>query len=60
MPTDNGTDSPAKSSEDRPASIINRGRGPELAGTRITVYRIMDYLGDNYSPSAIAAGGNHD
>ncbi len=25
------------------ARIINRGRGPEIAGTRITVYDIMDY-----------------
>ena len=25
------------------AKIINRGRGPELAGTRITVYDVLDY-----------------
>jgi hypothetical protein len=25
------------------AKIINRGRGPEIAGTRITVYDILDY-----------------
>jgi uncharacterized protein (DUF433 family) len=24
--------------------IINRGRGPEIAGTRITVFDVMDYL----------------
>jgi hypothetical protein len=24
--------------------IINRGYGPEIAGTRITVYDVMDYL----------------
>ena len=24
-------------------TIINRGRGPEIAGTRITVYDILDY-----------------
>ena len=24
--------------------IIHRGRGPEIAGTRITVYDVMDYL----------------
>jgi uncharacterized protein (DUF433 family) len=23
--------------------IVNRGRGPEIAGTRITVYDVMDY-----------------
>jgi uncharacterized protein (DUF433 family) len=27
------------------AKIIERGRGPELEGTRVTVYRIMDYAG---------------
>jgi len=54
MATDNGSNSHAESSKDRPASIINRGRGPELAGTRITVYRIMDYQGYDYSPSDIA------
>jgi uncharacterized protein (DUF433 family) len=26
-----------------PARIINRGRGPEIEGTRITVYDVMDY-----------------
>jgi len=26
------------------AVIINRGRGPEIAGTRITVFDVMDYL----------------
>jgi uncharacterized protein (DUF433 family) len=26
------------------AAIIDRGRGPEIAGTRITVYTILDYL----------------
>lgn len=26
------------------AQIINRGRGPEIAGTRITVYDVLDYL----------------
>jgi uncharacterized protein (DUF433 family) len=25
------------------AHIIDRGRGPEIAGTRITVYDVMDY-----------------
>src|SRR5260370_6483756 len=25
------------------AKIINRGRGPEIAGTRITVYDVLDY-----------------
>ena len=26
------------------AKIIDRGRGPELEGTRITVYCVMDYI----------------
>lgn len=25
------------------AKIIDRGRGPEVAGTRITVYDVLDY-----------------
>lgn len=29
------------------STIINRGRGPEISGTRITVYRIMDFVRDN-------------
>ena len=34
--------------------IINRGRGPEIEGTRITVYRIMDFVRDHCSMSTIA------
>jgi uncharacterized protein (DUF433 family) len=34
--------------------IIDRGRGPEIAGTRITVYRIMDYVPDAIPPEEIA------
>ncbi len=34
--------------------IINRGRGPEIEGTRITVYRIMDFVRDQCSPDDIA------
>jgi uncharacterized protein (DUF433 family) len=33
--------------------IINRGRGPEIEGTRITVYRIMDFVRDNCSMTTI-------
>lgn len=32
------------------ARIIDRGRGPEVESTRVTVYRIMDYLREG-SPS---------
>lgn len=35
--------------------IINRGRGPEIAGTRITVYDILDYAKENWHHTAIAA-----
>lgn len=28
-----------------PPEIHNRGRGPEIKGTRITVYDVMDYYG---------------
>jgi uncharacterized protein (DUF433 family) len=37
-----------------PGGIIDRGRGPEIIGTRITVYRIMDFLRYEYKPSEIA------
>ena len=36
-------------------TIIHRGRGPEIAGTRITVYDIMDYTRENWHHAAIAA-----
>lgn len=35
--------------------IIDRGRGPEIEGTRITVYSIMDYLPHGTPPAQIAA-----
>ena len=35
--------------------IIDRGRGPEVVGTRITVYRIMDFLREGSSAERIAA-----
>ena len=37
------------------ARIIDRGRGPEVAGTRVTVYRIMDFLREGSSAARIAA-----
>ena len=37
------------------AKIINRGRGPEIAGTRITVYDVMDYYKDGWHRDQIAA-----
>ncbi|HZW33155.1 MAG TPA: DUF433 domain-containing protein [Isosphaeraceae bacterium] len=36
------------------ARIIDRGRGPELEGTRVTVYRIMDFVRDGSPPEEIA------
>ncbi|MBL7041268.1 MAG: DUF433 domain-containing protein [Pirellulaceae bacterium] len=38
-----------------PVGIIDRGRGPEIEGTRITVYDIWDYAKDNWHRDAIAA-----
>ena len=35
--------------------IINRGRGPEISGTRITVYDVMDYYKNNWHRDEIAA-----
>ncbi|HEV3022864.1 MAG TPA: DUF433 domain-containing protein [Pirellulales bacterium] len=36
------------------AAIIDRGRGPEIAGTRITVYDIMDCYSEGWHHAAIA------
>ena len=36
------------------ARIMNRGRGPEIEGTRVTVYRIMDFVRENSSATCIA------
>ncbi len=36
-------------------TIIDRGRGPEIAGTRITVYDILDYQQMGWHHTAIAA-----
>ena len=35
------------------ARIINCGRGPEIEGTRITVYRVMDYVRAGDPPDRI-------
>ena len=35
--------------------IIDRGRGPEVEGTRVTVYLVMDYLRAGDPPARIAA-----
>ena len=34
--------------------IIDRGRGPEIEGTRVTVYCVMDYVRAGDPPSQIA------
>ncbi len=36
------------------ARIIDRGRGPELEGTRVTVYRVMDFVRLGDPPDRIA------
>jgi uncharacterized protein (DUF433 family) len=41
--------------EERMPNIINRGRGPEIEGTRITVYDILDCTEQNWHHTAIAA-----
>lgn len=35
--------------------IVNRGRGPEISGTRITVYDVMDYYTAGWHRDEIAA-----
>jgi uncharacterized protein (DUF433 family) len=37
------------------AKIINRGRGPEIEGTRITVYDVLDYTKHGWHRDRIAA-----
>jgi uncharacterized protein (DUF433 family) len=37
------------------STIVHRGRGPEIAGTRITVYDVMDYLKHGWPRDRIAA-----
>ena len=37
------------------AKIINRGRGPEIEGSRITVYDVMDYAQHGWHRDHIAA-----
>jgi uncharacterized protein (DUF433 family) len=36
------------------AKIVNYGRGPSIAGTRITVYDVMDYYKHGWSSDQIA------
>lgn len=36
------------------AQIINRGRGPEIAGTRITVFDVLDYRKHGWHRDRIA------
>lgn len=36
--------------------IIDRGRGPEIAGTRITVYNILDYPDNHHTYIAVLFG----
>jgi Protein of unknown function (DUF433) len=36
------------------AKTIDRGRGPEIEGTRITVYDVMDYLQEGWRYDQIA------
>jgi len=37
------------------AKIIHRGRGPEIEGTRITVYDVLDYARQGWHRDRIAA-----
>ncbi len=36
------------------AHIIDRGRGPEVEGTRVTMYRVMDFVRESSSIARIA------
>jgi len=37
------------------AKIINRGRGPEIEGTRITVYDVLDYTKHGWHPAPVTS-----
>lgn len=37
------------------AEIVDRGRGPEIEGTRVTVYRILDFVREGVSSEQTAA-----
>jgi len=53
-----GRPTPGKADQPLPGGepvIIDRGRGPEIKGTRITVYDILDYTTENWHHTAIAA-----
>jgi len=53
-----GRPTPGKADQPLPGGepvIIDRGRGPEIKGTRITVYDILDYTTGNWHHTAIAA-----
>ena len=39
----------------KPACIVNRGDGPKIQGTRITVYTILEYLRAGRTRDSIAA-----
>ena len=39
---------------EREPAIIDRGRGPQIAGSRITVFDVMDYLKDGWNRESIA------
>jgi uncharacterized protein (DUF433 family) len=44
----------AEDAEPDKPRIINRGRGPEIEGSRITVYDVLDYHGMGWEPQRIA------
>ena len=46
--------SPTVLPKEREPAIIERGRGPEIAGTRITVFDVMDYLKHGWHRDRIA------
>ncbi len=40
--------------KEREPAIIDRGRGPQIAGSRITVFDVMDYLKNDWNRESIA------
>jgi uncharacterized protein (DUF433 family) len=42
----------------KPARIVNRGDGPRIEGTRITVYTVLEYVRTGETRDSIAAALN--
>ena len=42
------------------AEIIGAGRNPRIAGTRITVFTILEYIQDGWRRMTLHSGSSHE